>query len=111
MTSSSTEVLNFVQVSQTLWGPSDPSSSQAGSESAGSHTWPFSLTLPNECQIKPPNGPPQTFPLPASFSERMARVHIQYQLVVTVHRKRFRVDSTYVPCLRRLPCAAVLIRH
>ncbi|KAJ2993304.1 hypothetical protein NUW54_g7747 [Trametes sanguinea] len=59
-----------------------------------------------ECELKSSNGSLNHYPLPASFSERLARVHIQYQIVVTVHRSRFRVDSTlgtvigYCPIIR-----------
>ena len=99
MTSSPMEVANFLQVSQTLWSASAPSSSQGSSSSGrlvGQYDWPFVLTLPSQCQCKSPNGNLETYPLPASFSERLARVHIQYQVIATVHRTRFRVDSTYV---------------
>ncbi|KAI0695078.1 hypothetical protein C8T65DRAFT_666111 [Cerioporus squamosus] len=97
MTSSAMEVVEFVQVSETLWSSSEPSSSQGSNSSgtlAGHFDWPFVLTLPSQCQCKSPNGDTQTYPLPGSFSERLARVHIQYQLIATVHRTRFRVDST-----------------
>ncbi|EIW53242.1 uncharacterized protein TRAVEDRAFT_134054 [Trametes versicolor FP-101664 SS1] len=101
MTSSTTDVLNFLQISQVLWPPSSSSALQNSSQStanpgklSGEHSWPFSLTLPESCLLKSPNGLDQSYSLPASFSERMARVHIQYQIVVTVHRSRFRVDST-----------------
>ncbi|KAH9925011.1 uncharacterized protein BXZ73DRAFT_50171 [Epithele typhae] len=96
MTSSVTEVLNFVTVSETLWTAPDPRSSQPGSDRdpVGVHTWPFSIRLPPRCEIKSATGALEAFALPASFSERMARVHIQYQLIATVHRRRFRVDST-----------------
>lgn len=102
MTSSVTEILNFIQVSETLWNaPSSESSSGStghnDSKLVGEHSWPYLLSLPNVCQVQSRNGSMETFPLPASFSERMARVHIQYQVIVTVHRSRFRVDSTYVP--------------
>ncbi|KAI0767593.1 hypothetical protein C8Q74DRAFT_1203955 [Fomes fomentarius] len=93
MTSSVTEVLDFVQISETLWDASSPSSSCSPSKLVGRHSWPFSLTLPTHCQLKSSNGQEQSYRLPNSFSERMARVHIQYQVLVTVHRSRFRVDS------------------
>lgn len=96
MTSSVTEVLDFVQISETLWDASSPSSSSSPSKLVGSHSWPFSLTLPAHCQMKSSNGEEQSYRLPGSFSERMARVHIQYQVLVTVHRSRFRVDSKCV---------------
>ncbi|KAI1792706.1 hypothetical protein LXA43DRAFT_311003 [Ganoderma leucocontextum] len=114
MTSSVTEVLNFVQVSETLW-KSSSSESSSGSAShndsklVGEHSWPFLLNLPNVCQLPSRNGSMEAFPLPASFSERMARNHIQYQVIVTVHRSRFRVDSTlgtvvgYLPIIRPGP--------
>lgn len=99
MTSSTTDVLNFLQISQVLWPPSSAlqNSSQSTANPgklSGEHSWPFSLTLPESCLLKSSNGLDQSYSLPASFSERMARVHIQYQIVVTVHRSRFRVDST-----------------
>ncbi|KAM5546092.1 hypothetical protein V8D89_000218 [Ganoderma adspersum] len=114
MTSSVTEILNFVQVSETLWNtPSSESSSgntgHSDSKLVGEHSWPYLLNLPNVCQVQSRNGSMETFPLPASFSERMARVHIQYQVIVTVHRSRFRVDSTlgtvfgYLPIIRPGP--------
>lgn len=100
MTSSVTEVLTFVQVSETVWdGSATPSSTPSNSNATrlvGHYTWPFSLTLPTHCQLKASNGETRTHRLPSSFSERMARVHIQYQILVTVHRSRFRVDSTCV---------------
>ncbi len=101
MTSSATEILNFVQVSETLWNSPSSESSSGGaghndSKLVGEHSWPYLLNIPNVCQVQSRNGSMETFPLPASFSERMARVHIQYQVIVTVHRSRFRVDSTYV---------------
>ena len=106
MTSSVTDVLNFVQVSETLWSAtlpaphgSEPGPATDTSRLVGNHSWPFSLALPPECEVKTLGGARATHPLPASFSERMARVHIQYQLLVTVHRRRFRVDSTYVSTL------------
>ncbi|KAI0708548.1 hypothetical protein C8Q76DRAFT_799799 [Earliella scabrosa] len=110
MTSSVTEVLTFVQVSETVWdGSTTPSSTPSNSNATrlvGHYTWPFSLTLPTHCQLKASNGETRTHRLPSSFSERMARVHIQYQILVTVHRSRFRVDSTlgtvigYSPVIR-----------
>ncbi|KAI0672161.1 hypothetical protein C8Q78DRAFT_730210 [Trametes maxima] len=111
MTSSATDVLTFVQLSELLWthtaAPESTSSrSSTTGKLSGEHSWPFSLLLPDQCQLKSPNGTPQFYPLPASFSERMARVHIQYQIVVTIHRSRFRVDSTlgtvvgYCPVVR-----------
>ncbi|KAI0704174.1 hypothetical protein C8T65DRAFT_654104 [Cerioporus squamosus] len=112
MTSSAMEVVEFVQVSETLWSSSEPSPSQGSNNSgtlAGHFDWPFVLTLPSQCQCKSPNGDTQTYPLPGSFSERLARVHIQYQLIATVHRTRFRVDSTlgtvigYCPIIRPDP--------
>ena len=103
MTSSVTEVLNFMQISETLWASSALSDSsqigrQNGSRLVGEHSWPFSLTLPSVCQVRLPNATMETFSLPASFSERLARVHIQYQVIATVHRSRFRVDSRHVFC-------------
>ncbi len=99
MTSSATDVLSFLQLSQVLWP--QPSALHTGAQStanagklSGEHSWPFTLTLPESCLLKSPSGLDQSYSLPASFSERMARVHIQYQIVVTVHRSRFRVDST-----------------
>ena len=115
MTSSVTEILNFVQVSETLWNapssePSSGGTSNADSKLVGEHSWPFLLNLPNACQVQSRNGSTETFALPASFSERMARVHIQYQVIVTVHRSRFRVDSTYVPsCAPRSPPSRILM--
>ncbi|TBU30407.1 hypothetical protein BD311DRAFT_659291 [Dichomitus squalens] len=112
MTSSVTEILNFVQVSETLWKssappePSSPSGSQNASKLVGEHSWPFSLTLPPVCQVRLPTATAETFPLPGSFSERLARVHIQYQVIATVHRSRFRVDNSvstiigYIPIIR-----------
>ncbi|KAH9903240.1 hypothetical protein C8Q73DRAFT_742388 [Cubamyces lactineus] len=111
MTSSVTDVLSFIQLSSMLWtrtAVSGASSSPAAAldKLVGNHEWPFNITLPDECELKSPNGSLEKYPLPASFSERMARVHIQYQLVVTVHRSRFRVGSTlgtvigYCPIIR-----------
>ncbi|KAI9060021.1 hypothetical protein FKP32DRAFT_1578831, partial [Trametes sanguinea] len=111
MTSSVTDVLNFLHVSQVLWPPTpmpDPAESRtsASGKLVGEYSWPFSLTLPEQCELKSSNGSLDQYPLPASFSERLARVHIQYQIVVTVHRSRFRVDSTlgtvigYCPIIR-----------
>ncbi|KAI0658076.1 hypothetical protein C8Q70DRAFT_996338 [Cubamyces menziesii] len=111
MTSSVTDVLNFVQLSSMLWNRTPvagPSSSSVATPDKliGDYEWPFSIMLPDECELKSPNGSLEKYPLPASFSERMARVHIQYQLVVTIHRSRFRVDSTlgtvlgYCPIIR-----------
>ncbi|KAI0329806.1 hypothetical protein GY45DRAFT_840948 [Cubamyces sp. BRFM 1775] len=110
MTSSVTDVLNFVQLSSTLWtrcpAMGSLSSAAAPDKLVGDHEWPFRIALPNECELKSPDGSLEKYPLPASFSERMARVHIQYQLVVTIHRSRFRVDSTlgtvvgYCPIIR-----------
>ncbi|KAI0649771.1 hypothetical protein C8Q79DRAFT_940660 [Trametes meyenii] len=111
MTSSATDVLTFIQLSEVLWtSPATlDSASSRGSTTgklSGEHSWPFSLLLPDQCQLKSSNGTTQFYPLPASFSERMARVHIQYQIVVTIHQSRFRVDSTlgtvigYCPIVR-----------
>ncbi|KAI0752587.1 hypothetical protein C8Q80DRAFT_1342136 [Daedaleopsis nitida] len=112
MTSSVTDVLTFVQVSETLWDSSTSSSTSSDSSNptrlVGHYTWPFSIALPHHCQVKTSSGEfeSQTFLLPGSFTERLARVHIQYQVVVTVHRSRFRVDSTlgtvfgYCPIIR-----------
>ncbi|KAI0761342.1 hypothetical protein BD413DRAFT_647290 [Trametes elegans] len=104
--SSTTDVRNFVRVPQALW----ICPRQAGVTSAGKitglHKWPFSLRFPTHCELKAPDGTVQSYPLPASFSERLARVHIQYQVIVTVHRSRFRMDSTlstvvgYCPIIR-----------
>ncbi|KAI0634594.1 hypothetical protein C8Q77DRAFT_768334 [Trametes polyzona] len=107
MTSSAMDVLTFVQTSQILWSQSDsPSSSTHPGKLRGAYSWPYSISLPEYCVLKSSNRVNQQYPLPASFSERMARVHIQYQIVVTVHRSRFRVDSTlgtvigYCPLIR-----------
>ncbi|KAH9848132.1 hypothetical protein C2E23DRAFT_941244 [Lenzites betulinus] len=115
MTSSATDVLTFLHTSTAVWPASSsasfgvvPATSNPG-KLFGEYTWPFSVTLPDHCTLKSPGVPEQQFSLPASFSERMARVHIQYQIVVTVHRSRFRVDSTlgtvigYLPIIRPDP--------
>ncbi|RPD60671.1 hypothetical protein L226DRAFT_473994 [Lentinus tigrinus ALCF2SS1-7] len=111
MTSSAMEVVNFLQVSETLWSSSAPSSSQDSNSGTlvGQFDWPFALTLPRQCQCRSSSGDMETYPLPGSFSERLARVHIQYQVIATVHRSRFRVDSTlgtvigYCPIIRPDP--------
>jgi len=42
--------------------------------------------------MKTPSSTEETWRVPPSFSERMTRVHIQYQIVAHIRRGRFRVD-------------------
>ncbi|KAI0366529.1 hypothetical protein BV20DRAFT_951982 [Pilatotrama ljubarskyi] len=115
MTSSATDVFNFLQASEVLWpqlATSEVSASRVrGLKLVGEHIWPFCLRFPEQCHLRSPNGPTESYPLPASFSERMARVHIQYQVVVTVCRGNFDLGSVvgYCPVIR--PVAPSIARQ
>ncbi|GBE83344.1 hypothetical protein SCP_0503920 [Sparassis crispa] len=99
MTESTINVYNFLNLSQNLYSaPStNPAASvpslSAGGRLRGMHAWTFSLTMPPHVTLNLGGGSSKAYRLPPSFSERMARVHIQYRLNVRVRRGRFRVDS------------------
>ncbi|KAL6304660.1 hypothetical protein BKA93DRAFT_825556 [Sparassis latifolia] len=99
MTESTINVYNFLNLSQNLYSaPStNPAASvpslSAGGKLRGMHAWTFSLTMPPHVTLNLGGGSSKAYRLPPSFSERMARVHIQYRLNVRVRRGRFRVDS------------------
>ncbi|KAI0783254.1 hypothetical protein C8Q75DRAFT_836178 [Abortiporus biennis] len=103
LTTSATDAYTFLQIHKELWSvsrgepPILPSNNAATStfngKLRGIFRWPFSFTLPANVSIKTPQGRAESFRVPPSFSERMSRVHIQYQLIVQIRRGKFRIDS------------------
>lgn len=91
MTTSVSDVYNFLELSTELWSRTTPSKSD--SKLRGSHAWPFSLELPRLVNLRFAGGELKEYHLPPSFSERLARVHIQYQLVALVRRGKLRINS------------------
>lgn len=103
MTTSSTNVQPFLSISQVLWETSmgDPSLTVPNpvkfrGKLLGSYQWPFTFTLPDTITLNGGDGPNREAPawrIPPSFSERLTRVHIQYQLTVFIRRGKLRIDS------------------
>lgn len=61
----------------------------------GKYSWPFEMELPDHVEASSAEkGPTQTYLLPPSFTERASPAYIDYKIVVTVHRGRFRIDNT-----------------
>ncbi|EMD36827.1 hypothetical protein CERSUDRAFT_83847 [Gelatoporia subvermispora B] len=124
LTTSATDVFTFLQLSEELWSPSmglptptagTTSSVKSNGRLRGSFSWQFSLALPTVVDMKWRSGSSEPCSLPPSFSERMARVHIQYQLLASVRRGLFHVDAkvgtvfAYTPIIR--PEAPSLLRQ
>ncbi|OCH94663.1 hypothetical protein OBBRIDRAFT_789140 [Obba rivulosa] len=102
LTTSATDVFTFLELSEELWSPSmglpaapagESNSAKPNGRLRGSCSWRFSLALPVTVDMKWRSGSSEPCSLPPSFSERMARVHIQYQLVASVRRGLFHVDA------------------
>lgn len=98
------DVVEFLNISQTLWEPSmgDPVTGQGGkytSKLSGEFIWPFKVSLP-ETIIAPKSGLRHgitgILPLPPSISERGNRVFVAYEIVSTIKRAGlFNGDKEY----------------
>ncbi|TCD64993.1 hypothetical protein EIP91_003360 [Steccherinum ochraceum] len=101
ITTSATDVYPFLTLSQDLWkaetGHPHP---QAGivfnGKLSGQFQWPFNLAIPPTVDLVSASGMQETFRIPPSFSERLTRIHIQYQLIARFRRGKFRVDRDTV---------------
>ncbi|KAI0359735.1 hypothetical protein OH77DRAFT_1471440 [Trametes cingulata] len=99
--------IKYLEVSSQLWD-----AKSGPSKLTGKRSWPFAITLPEECSV-PERGrgkqPQQVYPLPPTFSERASPAYIDYKLVVTVRKSAFRVNQTlatsfvYMPIIRADP--------
>ena len=105
MTTSITDVYTFLDMSTELWSTSmgDPRSPTTTSvkfkgKLFGSYHWPFSFTFPSTIIVRCSSGETTTWHIPPSFSERLTRGHIQYQLFAHIRRGRLHVDSRLEPC-------------
>ncbi|KAJ3546756.1 hypothetical protein NM688_g5477 [Phlebia brevispora] len=91
----SSDAYIFAEVTEQLWQPgkghlhavgeatTQPTSDDKG-KICGSFCWPFSIELPRTVELK--HGELQQYQLPASYSERGARVSIHYRITATVIR-------------------------
>lgn len=74
---------------------SQPGSPKFSGKLRGEYAWPFTMKIPAHVTLPSPSGVQESWRVPPSFSERLARVHIQYQLICHFRRGKFRVDSKY----------------
>ncbi|KAI0074262.1 hypothetical protein K474DRAFT_1601787 [Panus rudis PR-1116 ss-1] len=101
LTSSMTDVFLFLDTSRELWSVSmgDPSNPVTNApvkytgKLRGNYRWPFSISIPAHVTTRSADGGSEAWRIPPSFSERMSRIHIQYQIVCQLRRGKFRVDS------------------
>ncbi|CAL1710189.1 unnamed protein product [Somion occarium] len=121
MTTSATDVYSFLLISQDLWTKAmgDPSPTAQSSSSKfsgklrGDYSWPFSFTIPAHVTLANQSGTQETWRIPPSFSERLTRVHIQYQLICHLRRGKFRIDSkigtvfAFIPIIKPTPFSDV----
>ncbi|KAJ7285202.1 hypothetical protein C8J57DRAFT_1290710 [Mycena rebaudengoi] len=109
------EALTFVEVGATLWSK-DTGEFRTGSSSSmehklsGQHVWPFTLELPAAVTLPATRySSAGTFALPQTFLERRVQTSVQYSLLVSIIRSRFRVNSkiettfSYIPSTRPPP--------
>jgi hypothetical protein len=96
------EALTFVEVGATLWSK-DTGEFRTGSSSSmehklsGQHVWPFTLELPAAVTLPATRYfSAGTFALPQTFLERRVQTSVQYSLLVSIIRSRFRVNSKQV---------------
>ena len=83
----------FLDVTEPVWTPASLSEGKI----VGQHTFPFSITIPDDVKVAPaPKATPKSFPLPPTFSERASPAYIDYRLLVTVRRSRLRVNKQCV---------------
>lgn len=73
--------------------PTSHSGSAYKGKLLGDYQWPFTFTIPPMVDLTSASGARETFRVPPSFSERLTRVHIQYQLIARIRRGKFRIDS------------------
>lgn len=98
ITTSATDVYTFLTLSQQLWSVEmgDPAPHRGTTFSGrliGDYQWPFSFSVPPNVEFNNASGNREMYRVPPSFSERLTRVHIQYQLIARIRRGRFRIDS------------------
>ncbi|KAF8574231.1 hypothetical protein K439DRAFT_1399203 [Ramaria rubella] len=104
------EPMLFLTQETTLWSttmgdPGNPSVGVNGSPKLkGKYVWPFSITLPDKVTVSAvEKGPTSVHPLPPAFSERASPSYLEYKIIVTFRRGRFRVDNTLSTSLAYVP--------
>lgn len=93
----------FLDHSQVIWSqamgdpkaPTESSNIEKYTEKLnGKYSWPFKVPIPREIAGKSSTSSAmQTFKLPATFSERHAKVGVHYEIRIHVRRSTFRADS------------------
>ncbi|TFK49932.1 hypothetical protein OE88DRAFT_1605412, partial [Heliocybe sulcata] len=95
--------LNFLHITQTLWGHQQSGES---SHLSGKRSWPFVLSLPHEVTVTDKSKDHSTvYRLPPTFSERgwNSTTSIGYRILVSVHAGTFTPDSFLAANLFVLP--------
>jgi len=90
----------FLQLSTHIWPP--PNTTSDTVLQPGTHSWPFSFTLPRETVNLGRSG--ATYPLPPSFTTEYFPDHLVYELVACARRGSFfREDEFLIVPVRYVP--------
>ncbi|KAH8102043.1 hypothetical protein BXZ70DRAFT_999481 [Cristinia sonorae] len=98
ITTSAIDMHPFLTLRQELWSadmgdPGQRRGAPFNGKLLGRYRWPFTFKIPPYVEFAGSSGSNETFRVPPSFSERMTRVHIQYQLIAVIRRGKFRIDN------------------